>query len=39
MWRVAAAASILFLVVLATQAWPHHRAEAQPLNVSLRTMR
>jgi hypothetical protein len=34
MWRVAAAASILFLVVLATQVWPHHRAEAQPLNAS-----
>jgi len=34
MWRVGAAASILLLIVLATQVWPHHRAEAKPLSAS-----
>ena len=34
MWRVGAAASILLLIVLATQVWPHHSAEAKPLSAS-----
>jgi hypothetical protein len=34
MWRVGAAASILLLIVLATQFRPHHEAEARPLGAS-----